>query len=54
MQKKLAVGGEEGGGGEVSHPVCFSLDLFLNLIWHREGDKGETGAGGRRYSGTLE
>lgn len=49
--KKLAVGGGDGR----RFPSCLLfIRAFFNLIWRREGDKGETGAEDRRYSGRLE
>lgn len=49
--KKLAVGGGDGR----RFPSCLLfIRAFFNLIWRREGDKGETGAEDRRYLGRLE
>lgn len=44
-------GGRMGGEGEEGRfPSCLLfIRAFFNLIWRREGDKGETGAEDRRY-----
>lgn len=49
--KKLGVGGGDGR----RFPSCLLfIRAFFNLIWRREGDKGETGAEDGRCSGRME
>lgn len=43
-----------GRRGWEAFPILLFIRAFFNLIWRREGDKGETGAEDGRYSGRLE